>query len=73
MFEIGMKVKKLESILTNVPVGAETDKVIKLIDFACSNRVLLNDFAHSENAFISPVIDVKIEDLLELYNQVGTL
>ena len=73
ILEIGKKVWTLERNVLNIPAGVDRDRVIKLIDFVCSNRVLLNDFAHSENAFVSPVIDVKEEDLLDLYNQVGLL
>ncbi|MCR5349689.1 MAG: hypothetical protein K6E20_01715 [Acholeplasmatales bacterium] len=73
ILQIAQKMRTLERNILNVPAGADRDRVIKLIDFVCSNRVLLNDFAHSENAFISPVIDVKEEDLLDLYNKVGLL
>ena len=60
--EITKKVRMLESNISSIQSNDDKDRVKKLIDFVCSNRVLLNDFAQSENAFISPINDVKIED-----------
>lgn len=73
LLEISVKANELYKNIMNVPSGEDMNRVQKLLDFVYSNRVLLNEFAHSENAFVSPVIDVKTEELLTLYNQIGKL
>ena len=59
---IGSKIAELENL------SKKSAEVIELLSEVNKVRPLLNDFAHSANIFLTPLIDVTVEEIIDIYN-----
>lgn len=70
-FEVGKKLSKAKELLAKIEKdpNEELTHIKQVVNEISSSLTLLNDFSHSANLYLTPLIDVKFDDLIDTYHQ----